>query len=223
MGLISMMPRRGSIAVGIIILVIFAAGGIYFLFADDKRPATNLVWSIDIGDEFIYQVETSHFVVDNFYNISFQDITPINNTRIRMVITSLPDIPQMINGELFITEVINVTKTHCSFENGSEIAPSCYNVINTVLSAALLPAGDWTLLDILYPDEVSNAFYPGEFTSALHDDYFLFGYELWPMDAIIRWSANVTLDKGIPLRAVDYKDFSGSTGIKNIFTLNLIF
>ena len=217
-----MMPRRGTIAVGIIILIIFAVGGIYFLFADDKRPATNLVWSIDIGDEFIYQVETSHFVVDNSYNISSQDITAINNTRIRMVITSLPDITQTINGELFITEVINLTKTHCSFENGSEITPGCYNVINTLLSATLLPTGDWTLLDILYPDEVSDAFYPGEFTSALHDDYFLFGYELWPGDAILRWSASVTLDNGIPLRAVDYTDFSGVTGIRSMFTLNLI-
>lgn len=220
MGLIT---RRGSIAVSIIVLISFAVGGIYFLFTDDNRPAINLVWSIDIGDEFIYQVETSHFVVDNFYNISSHDITAINNTRIRMVITSLPDIPQMINGELFITEVINLTKTHCSFENGSEITPSCYNVINTLLSATILPTGDWMLLDRLYPDEVSDAFYPGEFTSALHDDYFLFGYELWPIDAILRWSANVTLDNGIPLRAVDYTDFSGSTGIKNIFTLNLIF
>ncbi len=218
-----MQTRRGTIAVSIIVLVSFAVGGIYFLFADDKRPATNLVWSIDIGDEFIYQVETSFFVEYNTYKISSQDITAINNTRIRMVITSLPDIPQMINGELFITEVINLTKTHCSFENGSEITPSCYNVINTSLSAVLLPTGDWMLLDRLYPDEVSDAFYPGEFTSALHDDYFLFGYELWPVDAILRWSANVTLDNGIPLRAVDYKDFSGSTGIKNIFTLNLIF
>ncbi|MBE0525845.1 MAG: hypothetical protein IH631_02815 [Candidatus Thorarchaeota archaeon] len=218
-----MMPRRSIIAVSIVILVIFAAGGIYFLVNDDKRSATNLVWSVDVGDEFIYQVETSHFVVDNFYNISSQDITAINNTRIRMVITSLPDIPQMINGELFITEVINLTKTHCSFENGSEITPSCYNVINTLLSATLLPTGDWTLLDILYPDEVSDAFYPGEFTSALHDDYFLFGYELWTIDAIIRWSANVSLDNGIPLRAVDYKDSSGSTGIQSMFILNLIF
>ena len=218
-----MKPRRGTIAVSIIILVSIAAVGIYFLFADDKRPATNLVWSIDIGDEFIYQVETSFFVEYNTYNISSQDITAINNTRIRMVITSLPDIPQMINGELFITEVINLTKTHCSFENGSEITPGCYNVINTLLSATLLPTGDWTLLDILYPDEVSDAFYPGEFTSALHDDYFLFGYELWPGDANIRWSTNVTLDNGIPLRAVNYNDFRGSTGIKHIFTLNLIF
>lgn len=218
-----MIARRGTIAVSIIVLVSIAAVGIYFLFADDKRLATNLVWSIDIGDEFIYYVETSHFVVDNFYSISSQDITAINNTRIRMVITSLPDIPQMINGELFITEVINLTKTHCSFENGSEITPSCYNVINTLLSATLLPTGDWALLDILYPDEVSDAFYPGEFTSALHDDYFLFGYELWPIDAILRWSANVTLDNGIPLRAVDYKDFSGSTGVRSMFTLNLIF
>jgi len=218
-----MIPRRGTIAVGIIILIIFAAVGIYFLFTNDKRPATNLVWSIDIGDEFIYQVEASHFVEYNTYNVSSQDIAAINNTRIRMVITSLPDIPQMINGELFITEVINLTKTHCSFENGSEITPDCYNVINTLLSATLLPTGDWTLLDILYPDEVSTAFYPGEFTSALHNDYFHFGYELWPMDAILRWSANVTLDNGIPLRVVDYKDFSGSTGTRNIFTLNLIF
>ncbi len=218
-----MKPRRGTIAVSIIILVSIASVGIYFLFADDKRPATNLVWSIDIGDEFIYQVETSFFVEYNTYNISFQDITAINNTRIRMVITSLPDIPQMINGELFITEVINLTKTHCSFENGSEITPGCYNVINTLLSATLLPTGDWTLLDILYPDEVSDAFYPGEFTSALHDDYFLFGYELWPGDAILRWSANVTLDNGIPLRAVDYTDFSGVTGIRSIFVLNLAF
>ncbi len=220
MGLIT---RRRTIAVSIIILVSIAAVGIYFLFADDKRPATNLVWSIDIGDEFIYQVETSFFVEYNTYNISSQDITAINNTRIRMVITSLPDIPQMINGELFITEVINLTKTHCSFENGSEITPGCYNVINTLLSATLLPTGDWTLLDILYPDEVSDAFYPGEFTSALHDDYFLFGYELWPGDAILRWSANVTLDNGIPLRAVDYTDFSGVTGIRSIFVLNLAF
>ena len=219
MGLIT---RRRTIAVSIIILISFAVGGIYILFTDDIRPATNLVWSIDIGDEFIYHVENSHFVVDNFYNISSHDITAINNTRIRMVITSLPDIPQMINGELFITEVINLTKTHCSFENGSEITPSCYNVINTLLSATLLPTGDWMLLDILYPDEVSDAFYPGEFTSALQDDYFLLGYELWPLDAILRWSANVTLDNGIPLRAVDYKDWSGSTGIKSMFTLNLI-
>lgn len=222
-----MILRRGTIAISLIVLISFAAVGIYFLFADDRRPATNLVWSIDIGDEFIYQVETSFFVEYNTYNISSQDITAINNTRIRMVITSLPDIPQMINGELFITEVINLTKTHCSFENGSEITPGCYNVINTLLSATLLPTGDWTLLDILYPDEVSDAFYdafyPGEFTSALHDDYFLFGYELWPGDAILRWSANVTLDNGIPLRAVDYKDFSGSTGIRSIFVLNLAF
>ncbi|MHA2380422.1 MAG: hypothetical protein ACXADS_14200, partial [Candidatus Thorarchaeota archaeon] len=154
------------------------------LFIGDRQiPTSNLAWSVEIGEEFIYEIQTKGIHFESNFDLTpvIALISAMNNTRIRMVITSLPDLPPMVDGYTFAAEVINQPRTHCVFENGSEL-PTSYDDINNLLSSSLLPTGDWHLLDWCFENEVDDAFFPGVYISELREDHFFLGYELWPGD-----------------------------------------
>jgi len=180
------------------------------------RDASSLSWGVNEGDEFVYLVVIRghrgsidpeggpHILEPPF-------LAPMNNTRVRFNLTSLPALPLVINGDIFAEEVLNYPKTECRFENGSEIPSIFRDYINRLLCQCPLPVGDWPLLDSLYPNETEMVYhYPGVYLSRTYADSFYIGYLVYPFDDIIRWGGNVTLTTGIPIVAVS-KYYSADT------------
>ena len=217
-----MVTRRQTSAAVIASLILGTIGVAALFFGECQKPTSNLAWSVEIGEEFIYEIQTKGIYSESNFDLSLGIalFSAMNNTRIRMVITSLPDLPSMIDGDTFAAEVINQPKTHCVFENGSEL-PTSYDDINNLLSSTILPTGDWFLLDWCLENEIDKAFFPGVYVSELREDHFFLGWELWPGDALFKWSANVTLETGVPFIAIDDKN-SYSTGVHTIVTITLI-
>jgi hypothetical protein len=196
------MNRKQCLAVTITAVIIASVGVSIMLLNNEGRPASDLSWNVKNGDSYIYELESIYRYLASDYNASiFTQMAELNHTRIKMDISSLPDIPPMIDGETFSIEIINKVKTYCTFENGSELPLYYRDRINRVLSSCVLPVGNWNLLDWCFADEVSQAFYPGAYTSKLQENHFMIGYELWPVDSIYRWSANISIVSGIPQAA----------------------
>ena len=178
----------------------------------DLRDASSLTWGVNEGDEFVYLVVIRghrgsidpeggpHILEPPF-------LAPMNNTRVRFNLTSLPSLPFLVDGDIFAEEVLNYSKTECRFENGSEIPSMFRDYINRLLYRCLLPVGDWPLLDSLYPNEMDHAVYPGVYLSRTYADSFYIGYLLWPLDATISWGGNVSLTTGIPIIAEEVSDY----------------
>ena len=172
------------------------------------RDASSLTWGVNEGDEFVYLVDVrghrGSIDPENSSNWILEPpfLAPMNNTRVRFNVTSLPFLPLVIDGNIFADEVLNYSKTECRFENGSEIPSMFRDYINRLLYRCLLPVGDWPLLDALYPNETEYAFYPGVYLSRTYADSFYIGYLLIPFDTTTRWSGNVSLTTGIPIVAV---------------------
>ena len=176
------------------------------------RNASSLSWGVNEGDEFVYLVVIRghrgsidpeggpHILEPPF-------LAPMNNTRVRFNLTSLPSLPLLVDGDIFAEEVLNYPKTECRFENGSEIPSMFRDYINRLLYRCLLPVGDWPLLDSLYPNETEMAFYPRVYLSRTYADSFYIGYLLYPIDAIISWGGNVSLTTGIPIVAEDVSEY----------------
>jgi hypothetical protein len=176
------------------------------------RNASSLSWGVNEGDGFVYLVVIrghggSRNPEGGPHILEPPFLAPMNNTRVRFNITSLPSLPLLVDGDIFAEEVLNYSKTECRFENGSEISSMFRDYINRLLYRCLLPVGDWPLLDSLYPNETENAFYPGVYLSRTHADSFYIGYLLWPGDAIISWGGNVSLTTGIPIVAEEVSDY----------------
>jgi len=180
------------------------------------RDASSLSWGVNEGDELVYLVairghrgsidpeNSSNWILEPPY------LTPMNNTRIRFNLTSLPSLPLLVNDDIFAEEVLNYPKTECRFENGSEIPSMFRDYINRLLYRCLLPVGDWPLLDSLYPNETEMAFYPRVYLSRTYADSFYIGYLLYGTDTISRWSGNVSFTTGIPIVTV-FKYYSADT------------
>ena len=173
------------------------------------RDASSLRWSVNEGDEFVYLFVIRGYRTsidpENSSNMILGPpfLAPMNNTRVRFNVTSLPALPLVINGDIFAEEVLNYPKTECRFENGSEIPSIFRDYINRLLCQCPLPVGDWPLLDSLYPNETEMAYhYPGVYLSRTYADSFYIEYLLYPFDTIMRWSGNVSLTTGIPIVAV---------------------
>ncbi|MFX1484929.1 MAG: hypothetical protein ACFFCP_17260 [Promethearchaeota archaeon] len=216
-----MINRRRRWSIAIVAIVIVAVGvSVVFLYRE-RWSSSNLSWDVQIGDEFIYELESIYRYSDSNFNATvFTRMSALNHTQVRMEIVLLPDIPPLLDDDILAAEIINIVKTHCTFDNGSELPVYYSDEINQLLSACLLPTGDWDLLDRCFMNEVSNAFYPGAYTSELQVDHFNIGYEVWPGDATIRWSANVTLENGVPLEIFSENN-SFSVGTYTSFQLTI--
>jgi hypothetical protein len=217
-----MRSRRQRFAVAGVLIVIVIIGVSVVLLNIGKRPSSNLRWNVQVGDDFVYTVETFYSYSDPDFNTSiFNQLTALNHTKIRTQITNLPSIPPMIDGDIFLAEVIDPVKVYCTFDNGSELDADSRDGLIQMLSSCLLPVGDWDLLDWCFVDDVSDASYPGTYVSELLMDHFRIGYELWPGDAIVRWSANVTLENGVPLEIFSENN-SFSVGTYTSFRLTIL-
>ncbi|MHA2353487.1 MAG: hypothetical protein ACXABX_10245, partial [Candidatus Thorarchaeota archaeon] len=154
-----MIARKRRLAVAGFVIIIVIIGVSIALLSKERRSSSNLEWNVQVGEDFIYEIESIYRYSNSGYNASIlTQMSVLNHTRIRMQIINLPSIPPMIDGDVFSAEIVNSVKIYCNFENGSELPPYYSDEINELLSSCLLPVGDWDLLDWCFVDEVNDAF-----------------------------------------------------------------
>ncbi len=114
-----------------------------------------------------------------------------------MNISQLPDLFPIVTPTTFSSSIIESDKVTVLFQNGSELMYYEF-AIRGFISRAVLPCGDWELLDAMYPstDNVSYS-YTG-YSSKLETSYFVLGHGRENFDSSSGWIAHISLETGIP-------------------------
>lgn len=163
------------------------------------RQSITYSWAIDVGDEFVYDVSVTGNRTLGSQTLP-PSIEPMNNTRVIVEITSLPNLTLMYYSYVFIQEVVEHTKTALWFDDRSPI-PSEFNLaINPHCSRSLFPRGAWRHLDSLFPDQVDYAIPDHDaFIARMGFDSFFFGYWSNRTDHGSEWYGIINLETGVPI------------------------
>ncbi len=180
--------RRQNIGLILSLGIIAMLLSIGFFYLGSRSNHT-LIWGIEIGDEYLYDV--SVFGYDNNSQVPF---IGLNNTRIIVRVTDLPEIPQQLNFQSFLANVLEITKTDCWFENGTYFTQTWRDGINELMSRCILPVGDFELIDSLTNGTLDNGY-----GSSFSEGSFYIGYHYFIVDFGHGWEGNVTLDTGVPV------------------------
>ncbi len=135
-----------------------------------------------------------------------------------MTVIELPSIPIVISSWIFESSIIAFEKTSVLFENGSDIGQYQY-LPNTIISSSLLPIGDWELIENMYPNPGNISYSDfgtrNTFASKYYDNHFILEFYGFSADSSNGWSANISLDTGVPNRIQfwQYKIFSDNVTI----------
>ena len=187
--------RRKLLIVVVFTFVITLSGG---FLTEYIRQSITYSWAISVDDEFVYEVSvTGNSTLGS--QIIPPPFEPMNNTRIIVEITSLPNLTLMYYAHIFLQEVVEYPKTYSRFEDGSIIPSEFRNAINSHTSQSMLPVGAWIHLDSLFPDQINRAL-PNHraFLSRMGSDSFVFGF--WSNGTYSRseWYGIVDMDTGVP-------------------------
>ena len=182
-----MISRRGK---AFLLVIILGISIFVITFGFRVSFALNLEWDVSEGNSFTYQIT------------SYERDANLNGSLLTATITQLPTLPIIISANTFVTDVIEISKVNCTFQNGSLLPGSCQFFYNNILSHCILPIGDWSLIEWLYPDPESRSYgslgTQSTYISKRYDDYFHLGYIGIDFDSSRGWNAEISLDSGIP-------------------------
>lgn len=190
------MDRRLKLLIVVVLTFIITLSGGFL--TEYVRQSITYSWAIEVGDEFVYDVS----VIGNTTTgtqVLPPPLEPMNNTRIIVEITSLPNLTLMYYAHIFIQEVVEHPKTASRFEDDSDIPSEFYYAINAHASWSILPIGAWSHLDSLFPDQANQDIPDYQaYTSRSGVDAFIFGY--WSNETVTwqEWRGIVDLDTGVP-------------------------
>ena len=183
--------------------------GIYTAYQYSKMDSSRLYWGVDVGTQFTYVVQVFGYNMTYVYipeNDTYSKVEsslfmmPLNNTRIIVTISNLPQLPVLTDANSFAEDVIPKIKTHVCFENGTAILQQLAILMTSLTSNILLPIGDWVLLDALYQDEDPDSpMMKTWYISKQHADSFEIGYTNYGPDYASGWSGNISQSTGIPI------------------------
>lgn len=183
---------RRNVVLAAVIAVMVTISILFVVYVNLYEPDPvwdELTWNIEEGDSLAYRI------VDYDYYL-------INNTVIIANITDLPQYSIYYTSDSFASSIIEVNKVDVLLENGSELVGNYERFARLSLSHAILPCGEWELLDMLYVNPENASFGPtGSLTgyiSKLENDYFLLGYEAVDFDSSRGWNAHISLETGLP-------------------------
>lgn len=201
------LDRKTKSGILVIITVIFSP----ILWISDPLviDASELNWSVDTGDEVIYNLvySTANSYLDPSNETLAFWLEPLNNTQVIFEITYLPEIPQFLNAIEFIDLVLNQTKSVVRFLNGSEIPTEYHEILNPLLSRCLLPIGDWIYIDRLYIDNPTpSTVYELEYTylSSFEENHFKIGNAGLSQHGNEGWYGRINMTTGLPITVRQY-------------------
>lgn len=190
--------RQRILAVVILTLIISLSFG---YISETVRESMVFSWAIEEGNVFDFDV----LVMGNTSSGSTTIPPPyaiMNNTRIRVMIVSLPNVSIIFYASSFIDNIIEYQKTSCSFVNGTDIPVAYYTAINTVMSQCMVPIGGWNHLDALFPNDINRPFMEQESYLSQHlGSSFYLGYKKATSNSEREWHGIIDLDSGVPLEA----------------------
>ena len=210
-----MISRRKKIVFATVVLGLVL---VIATFASQVSVTWSLEWSVSEGDSFTYQITT------------FDRYEYLNGSSINATITELPYLFPIVTAYSFAEFIIDVTKIDCTFRNGSSL-PEGRSYFRTRISNCILPTGDWSLIEYLYPNPEPNYYarggVPSTYMSKRDDDYFALAFVGVDFDSTHGWYAQISLDSGIPMYieiwnwSHDYSSNS-SSGPYNIYTVQMM-
>ncbi len=148
-------------------------------------------------------------------------ILDLNGTTIEANITSLPSVDEISDADSFLSNIVQTVKVHCNFANGTELASGSNNTISNSVSACLLPIGNWSVLDLLFEDELPG-WEPGAeyYASKLNNTHFVFEcLSCGSYDDSIKWTSEISLENGVPINITWLYSHGGSTRIYMVLSL----
>lgn len=188
--MVEILARR-EFVLAAVVAVMVTIGILFVTFASLYEPDLvwdELSWNIEEGDSVTYNIVSD----GSYFN---------NNTVIIANVTALPQYSILYTSYSFALSIIEVSKVDVLFENGSELGGRDY-FVRMLLSKAILPCGEWELLDSLYVNPEDASFGPTGslegYISKLESDYFLLGYERVDFDSSSGWNAHISLETGLP-------------------------
>ncbi|MFW9814606.1 MAG: hypothetical protein ACFFEW_01685 [Candidatus Thorarchaeota archaeon] len=212
--------RLKNLVVVVLTFVITLSGG---LLTEYARQSMVFSWAINVGNEFVYDVT----VIGNRTTTSQvlpPPFEPMNNTRIIVEITSLPNLTLMYYSFIFVQEVVNFLKTSSQFENRSPIPPELYNTINSHVSMSMLPIGAWGHLDSLFPDQTNIELSDHEsFISRYDNGVFFFGHwenQTGPRPEVNEWHGIYDVETGVP-SLITISVISRGALVSDIYTITM--
>ena len=169
-----------------------------FFFGSRVILSVNLHWGIDVGDEFSYHIlEEGWYLDGEGITGNRTQYSAINDTYIIVTIQSLPDLSLYPIESMFSTNVIQFMKIGIGFENGSAL-PYQYGMIETVLSACILPLGGWILIDSFYQDTDYLGSQFSTYYAYQDSNVFVFGFHMYDIDLDVSYEAVISQDNGMP-------------------------
>jgi hypothetical protein len=180
------------LVVVVLTFIITLSGG---FLTEYFRQSISYSWAVGVGDEFVYEVSVTGNTTTPTQTLP-PLYEPMNNTRIIVEITSLPNLTLMYYAHVFVQEVIEHLKTVSRFEDGSAIPVAYYNEINHHASFCILPIGAWGHLDSLFLDQFNGQ---SEIYTAKGDvDSFIVGYWSNGTNSRREWQGTIDLETGVP-------------------------
>lgn len=185
------MARR-EVVLATVVAVMVTIGLLFVVYVNLNEPDPvwdELSWNIEEGDSLTYSIVSD----GNYINLNY--------TLIIANVTTLPQCSILYTSDSFASSIIEMSKVAVLFENGSELGDRD-NFVRMLLSQAILPCGEWELLDSLYVDPEDASFGPSGslegYISKLESDYFLLGHERVDFDSSSGWIAHISLETGLP-------------------------
>jgi hypothetical protein len=195
------MKRIYAVAVAVCLIGVATIGVFYFL-QPTYVDLSGLSWGVAVGHTYQYDILASGY--SSLGGISSDQVLPLNGTSIIATVNNLPSLDAVYDASSFASEIIYVSKVSCSFVNGTKPDEWVNATLSDMVSGCILPIGEWSTLDTLFPDN-SPGFTPnGEFiTTTFHDSMFTIEYSWWGfVDDGGGWSGSVSLSTGVPVSIV---------------------
>ncbi len=187
-----------------IALLIILNIALSFVIIHESTYTGDLHWGIEVGDQFSYSVEAVG------YDLGYKNCTVLNNSIVVFEITNLPSIPLYCDRAMFIDSIVDARKAGVTFDNGTSLDSECASILTSLFSNSLLPIGDWSYIDGLYYDRARGGLgapVQDPWYSRLSRDRFHFGAIAISCVGTFGWSAEISLEDGVPIVFHDYPYF----------------
>lgn len=174
-----------------------------------SSPHTPLLeWNVSIGDTLVYQFVENATWAELGYDLGIVNLT----------ITQLPDLPDIITADSFVSIIMDKVEFSCIYANGTEITAhhvgDCYlttSFYSYYVSKTLFPVSDWEYIDSLFVDVdeftfvSTTAYMDDRYYGELSGDYFTFGYTGYTIDAYDGMKMTVDILNGISIYFSDFE------------------
>ncbi len=182
--------------------------------------ASELYWAVEIGDEFEYSV--FHMSSTSEHGVANISYLQLNRSLVVFEITSLPEIPLVMDETTYIDSIIDQIKCEVRFENGSDIPAEFRNDCILLFSHYLLPVGDWDYTDSLF--DYDPSYNIGEtvydYLGYQGDGVFIIGHIGSEHHGSEGWKGNVNMTSGVPSYFIYSSGYMWGDGTSTSFRLS---